>query len=437
MTSLLPDGPGPATTGGDVATDVDPRLRAGTEVRDLLARVAADPRAGDDDARADALFARVAWSRLAEPGDGVAGEVLAALGPRRALHLLVTGAGPAALAQEAARAGASLPARRARAALERWMPRLDRAETIGDLDRAAAAGLQLLTPDCDRWPTQLADLGHHAPILLWVRGAPELLGTPALSVVGARAATAYGTQVTAELVDHLSAHALTIVSGAAYGVDAVAHRTALAAARPTVAVLAGGADRSYPEGHRDLIDRIARDGAVCGEMAPGSAPTRWRFLMRNRLIAALSLGTLVTEAGVRSGSLNTAGHAVELGRELGAVPGPITSAASAGCHTLIRDYQARLITSAADALELAGVADASLGAAEAAGAAGERLPSMQARVLDALPLRGGRDLTEIARRAGLSVDDARRTLAELELLRQTTRRDSGAGSPIWALVRRQ
>ncbi|WP_244302846.1 DNA-processing protein DprA [Leucobacter coleopterorum] len=154
------------------------------------------------------------------------------------------------------------------------------------------------------------------------RGDTSLLKQTSLAVVGARACTSYGTYVTADLVGGVCASGITIVSGAAYGIDAVAHRAALAAEAPTIAVLAGGVDRPYPSAHGSLLEKIALTGAVCSEVVPGTAPTRWRFLQRNRIIAALARATLVTEAGLRSGSLNTAGHSAEIGRPSERFPAP-------------------------------------------------------------------------------------------------------------------
>jgi len=386
---------------------------------------------------ADTRYASIVWSRLTEPGDSTAGALLAALGPQHALALVVDGADAQTIVAHAREAGHTLDPDAVARALQRFRPRLDARATATDIAQAHAAGLQVITPGDDCWPAGLRDLGLHAPLLLWVRGDPQLLTHPSISVVGARAATGYGTQVTAEIVDGLCQAGLAIVSGAAYGIDAVAHRAALAAEVPTIAVLAGGADRPYPIAHGTLLNRIAAHGVVCAEMIPGSAPTKWRFRMRNRVIAALSPATLVTEAGVHSGTLNTAGHAAELGRSLGAVPGPVTSAASAGCHLLIREYDASLVTNARDACELAGVNDmlALFRDVPDTGAAA-RMPPIHERVLDAIPLRGSRTLGEIARAAGLSEHDTRGALAELELLGHVVLRTRDvAAEPAWALVR--
>jgi DNA processing protein len=170
-----------------------------------------------------------------------------------------------------------------------------------------------------------------------------------LAIVGARAATAYGTHVAAEIAADLASQDWAIISGAAYGIDAAAHGGALAVSGCTIAVLACGPDIAYPREHRRLLAAVAARGAVISEYPPGRRPDRMRFLTRNRIIAALALGgTIVVEAAARSGTLTTARHASDLGRPLIAVPGPVTSASSAGCHALIREQRATLITSAGD-----------------------------------------------------------------------------------------
>ena len=224
----------------------------------------------------------------------------------------------------------------------------------GGVDRYYPSGHDaLLTPEHAHWPTGLADLGTSTPHAFWVRGNSELLtATPSTAIVGARAATGYGEHVTMEITAGLVERGHTIISGAAYGIDGMAHRAALASHGSTIAYLAGGVDRYYPSAHDALLTRIAEEGAVVSELACGQPPTKWRFLMRNRLIASHSQRTVVVEAGWRSGSLNTAGHAANIGRPLGAVPGPVTSAASAGCHRLIRDYSATLVTNANEIAQL-------------------------------------------------------------------------------------
>ena len=455
------------------------------EDRELAAALAAvrgsagpeGPEADTTAAQQTEALARIVWSRLAEPGDAIAGILVRALGAARALAAVADDLDPVDLHALLRCTGESEIAPRAiRQGLARWGPRLDRGATLQDLARAAATGMTPIMAGDPDWPPGLDDLGDHTPMLLWMRGRTEALSRHALAVVGARACTGYGSHVTAELTDAACASGATIISGAAYGIDAVAHRTALAVGGTTIAVLAGGADRAYPAAHGDLLDRIARAGAVCSEMVPGAAPTRWRFLQRNRIIAALAAGTLVTEAGIRSGSLNTAGHAAALGRELGAVPGPVTSAASTGCHRLIRDYGATLITNGADLREFLGVRDdaevldpsstvvrvegvvGAEGTEEAArdsmsdagreaegaagpgsrgGDSGSRQPALHRRLLDALPLRGIRPEGEAARRAGVSDADARAGFAELELLGMALREETPGGERGWRLMRRE
>ena len=188
-----------------------------------------------------------------------------------------------------------------------------------------------------------------------MRGRPDALdwSVPTIALVGARAATGYGEHVAMEASAGLVDRGFAIVSGGAYGIDGMAHRAALASDGTTIAFLAGGVDRFYPLGHESLLTRIAQTGAVVSELPCGAAPTKWRFLQRNRLIAAASQATVVLEAGIRSGSLNTAGHAAALGRPLGAVPGPVTSPASAGCHRLLREFDAMCVVDADQMAELA------------------------------------------------------------------------------------
>jgi DNA processing protein len=266
------------------------------------------------------------------------------------------------------------------------------------------------------WPNGVDDLGVHAPIMLWMRGRPGRLSPDATSValVGARAATGYGEHVAGELSAGLVELGFPIVSGAAYGIDGMAHRAALASGGLTLAFLAGGVDRFYPAGHDELLRRIAEHGLVLSEVPCGAAPTKWRFLQRNRLIAACSAATVVVEAGARSGSLNTAGHASALGRPLGAVPGPVTSPASAGCHRLLREYDAVCVTNAADVAEL--IAPSATRSREVDSAPGAlRDNADTVRVLDALATRSSRTPSDIAARSGLALGSVLGVLGSLEI----------------------
>jgi DNA processing protein len=238
------------------------------------------------------------------------------------------------------------PDRRLAAALTQTM-------RTGNRPLAAArnAGARLLTRGGEGWPERLADLGPAEPHALWVRGNLELLACRTVTVTGSRASTGYGEHVTADLVGQLRDD-VVIAAGASYGIDAVAHRAALATGIPTVAYLSNGIDRFYPTAHQELLARIVQDGAVVTERPAGAGPTRFRMLERNRILAANADAVLVVEAGARSGALNVAGHALHLQRPVGAVPGPVTSAASAGCHRLIREFGAELITTADDVRDL-------------------------------------------------------------------------------------
>ena len=368
----------------------------------------------------DVALARAAWSRLAEPGDEVAGALLAALGPVEALDW-VRGASRApllpALPGSVGALGPSV-ARRLGAGVARWSPRLERLDPSADVAALRRSGGRLVTPEGDEWPSGLADLGPAAPACLWVRGTGDVgaLARRSAAVIGARACTAYGEHVAGEIAAGVGERGFAVVSGGAYGIDAVAHRGALAVEAATVCVVAGGVDRPYPAGNARLLAAVAdRGGVVVAEVPPGCVPTKSRFLQRNRLIAALAGATVVVEAAWRSGALSTARHAAQLLRPVGAVPGPVTSAASAGCHRLLREGAAVCVTDAAEVAELAG------GPGEAAGGPpdevrpGDGLDEVATRALDALPVRRGAGEESLARVAGLGVADVRSALGVLEL----------------------
>jgi DNA processing protein len=220
------------------------------------------------------------------------------------------------------------------------------------------------------------------------------------------------------------------VSGLAYGIDAAAHRAAMATGR-SMAIVAGGLDRAYPQGNDRLMSALCHEGAVVSEVPPGSAPTRSRFLQRNRLIAAVSGGTVVVEAALRSGALNTARTAFALGRPVGAVPGPVTSAGSAGCHELVRDGRAVLVTDAAEVVDLVGrmgedAAARTPGRAEPV----DELDPVTVRVLDALPVRSGRPVDRLCAVAGLDPSTVQSALGRLALLGLAERQGHG-----WRVLR--
>ncbi len=347
------------------------------------------------------VTARVAWTCIIEPGDRVAGTLIATYGAVDALRIVAS-------EDRSTEVESALTDPKAldefRRALLRWRPRLRQSAVDTAITQAPRFDTRLVLPGTTEWPRGFDDLDGHAPIALWVRGTRDALLTldRSIALVGARAATGYGEHVTMEASAGLVDRGYTIVSGAAYGIDGMAHRAALASKGTTIAFLAGGLDRFYPSGHEALLTRIIETGAVASEVPCGSLPNRWRFLQRNRCIAAASRATVVLEAGWRSGSLNTAGHAVSIGRPLGAVPGPVTSAASAGCHRLMREYTATVVTNADEMAELAPLE-------------GPDPTTEEALLLDALSPRVPRSALEVAQRAGLSQHTAQALLGALEL----------------------
>lgn len=379
----------------------------GLDLRPRVVRSALGEWADDlDDQDALDRYAAAAWSVIAEPGDGVAGAIVGALGRVEALRMIT---------QDGLLSGIG-DARTLARAQERWRPRIDAGAIAAALQTARANGIHLLVPGDELWPSAVDDLGVHSPLGLWVRGDPARLVShrPAVAIVGARAATAYGEHVAIELGAGLVARDIAVVSGGAYGIDGAAHRAVLRAGGVTMALLAGGADRAYPAGHAGMLADIAATGVVISEVPCGTAPTRWRFLQRNRLIAALSAATVVVEAGWRSGSLNTAGHASALGRPLGAVPGPVTSAASAGCHRLLREYDAVCVTGVDDVADLIGALPAD-SPSERATPDATSVDTDSRRVRDALSSRTPRTVTAIARHTGLAEAEVTGCLGILEL----------------------
>ncbi|MFE1262875.1 DNA-processing protein DprA [Streptomyces albogriseolus] len=303
---------------------------------------------------------------------------------------------------------------------KRWaglLARAERADPRRDLAVAQDAGVRFLCPGDAEWPGQLDDLGDARPLGLWVRGTADLRmwALRSVALVGARACTEYGAFMAATLAAGLAEKGWVVVSGGAYGIDGAAHRGALGAGGATVAVLACGVDRPYPRGHAGLIGRIAEQGLVVGELPPGEHPTPSRFILRNRVIAALTRGTVVVEAAHRSGSLVTARAALRLGRHTIGVPGPATSGLSAGVHELLRQ-DAVLVTDADEIAELVG--DMGELAPERRGPVLPRdlLDPAVRQVLAALPARRAARPDDIARTAQTTPDDAIAKLYELQAL---------------------
>lgn len=368
-------------------------------------------------------LARLALARVAEPGSH---EVHRALQERPAVEVWA-----------AVRAGAPL-GQLGQVALEGLATRVHGYAPERDLERLGDLGGRVVCPGDDEWPGGLdwqpgvmtGDVKQMAPPwVLLVLGPAHLreVTSASIAIVGARAATAYGTQVTSELAFALSEAGVSVVSGGAYGIDGAAHRGALTAARaPTVAVLACGPDIAYPRGHDRLLAQVAECGLVVSEVPPGSAPTRMRFLVRNRVVAAITQGTVVVEAALRSGSLSTASRALDLGRPVMAVPGPVTSALSAGCHEWIRSRRAELVTEAAQVLELVGpMGDHLLAPARGIVHPRDSLGETVRRVLDAVPVRSPVGVARLARTAGVSALVVQQVLPSLLVAGLVEQRDGG------------
>lgn len=341
-------------------------------------------------------MARVTLSRIAEPGELQVGRALREYGAVATLERIREG---------------RLEADRA----TQWRRRLPDADARADLAAYERLGVRLVCPGEPEWPTQLDDLGDGRPYVLWVRGRADLRYSclRSVAVVGARAASAYGAHVAGEMAAVLAERGWTVISGGAYGIDGSAHRGALAAGGTTVVALACGLDVGYPRGHDDLFAAVAREGVLISEWPPGATPMRPRFLVRNRVIAALARGTVVVEAALRSGALNTARHAAELARAMMVVPGPVTSTTSAGCHLLLRDHEALCVTGAGEVIDRVGA----IGADAAPPQRGPVLPrdeldATAAQVLEGVPARGGGPAT-IAAAAATDMDTALSCLGKL------------------------
>lgn len=431
----------------------------------------------------DPALARATWSRLAEPDNATAAMVVGRLGPSPALRWLLEEAidssgrvrsaprPPLREPPPGASGNGSACAHWAQVAA-RWAPRLEGLDIRRELDVLDRLGGSLVLPGDAWWPPGLDEL-EQPPFCLWVRGDPSLLvsgkeledkdargdgdrivgddaqstssaGRPVrehrmpagpasglcLALVGARASTRYGEGVAASLASGVTARGGLIVSGGAFGIDACAHRGALQKG-PTVSVSAGGVDRLYPVGNTEVLEAVIAAGALVAEVPPGCQPGRHRFVSRNRVIAAISGATIVVEAAWRSGALSTAHRALELGRQVGAVPGPVTSMSSVGCHRLLRKG-AVCVTDTDDALELLtplGSVDADAAKEQDPRLAGDGLldglhPAASV-VLDAMPARTSATTEAITRSSGLSSKETTAALGVLELMGKAERTSAG------------
>lgn len=359
------------------------------------------------------LVASATFSMIIEPGDRMAGSLSKQLGKLAFLDLLVDGLQTRSVLGALAQTHSVDLLRQSFGDLEstlsdsrqRWLPRLSKSRLTHLFTQSKNLGLSLLIPEHPFWPAALDDLQDAAPAMLFIEGGSSTLAhlQDGVSIVGSRASTSYGTKVTNLLVQHLAAQSRPTVSGGAVGIDSHAHQASVDLGLQTIAVMAGGLDRKYPRANFPLFEKIKRNGALISELPPGVAPTRWRFLQRNRLIAALTPTTVVVEAGVRSGSIRTANNALELDRQLYAVPGSVLSGTSSGTNSLIADGRAEILNNLkffASGLhdELAGVIESALAK----------------RARDAIREIGYPTRTEIAKGAGLTTAELSLALHELK-----------------------
>jgi len=408
-----------------------------TEYRNLLAPLiigdAGEAASGNEQAR-DELASQVVFSFLCEPSDRLPAMLWRYLGKTQLLRLLIQRADAAALAQALGASAAAEIEDELQAALgavwasacERWLPRLNKAAVLEALQwmvrrESGLAGRHgLLLSGTDAYPQLLEDLGEHRPPVLWSVGDVSLLANPArVAIVGSRQASAYGLTVTRDLAAVAASAGVVTVSGGAFGIDAEVHKSALALEAPTIAVMAGGLGRLYPRNNLQLLHEVAAKGLLISEVPPDVAPAKWRFLMRNRLIAGLSQGTVMVEAGRTSGAMSTANHAITLGREVAIVPGPMNSARSIGCHDFLNQNSdvVRILARPQQVLELAGIRgfmplpEAGLG-------------KLETRALDCF---GSAELQswEVQRLSGLTVRETQIALGSLELLGLLERSGSG------------
>ena len=364
------------------------------------------------------LEARLGLSWVREPGS-------------KALHVLVQRIGPVD-------AWRSLTSERAMGDLERSAAsRLngkDPARVVARLrEDAHRLGVTIVVPESPQWPSKLDDLVNISvdgaepierdtfpPHALWVRGTlPLEAAARSVAIVGSRASTGYGEHVASELAYRLAGRGWTIISGGAYGIDAAAHRGAITAGGGTIATLASGVDHPYPTGNSGMFEEIAEAGLLISEWPPGSAPHRVRFLIRNRVIAALSRGTVMVEAAARSGARQTLRRARQLGRSAMAVPGPITSKMSVGCHEELRregDERVRLVANADHVLEEVGaIGDGLVAVAQGPVRPFDLLSTLEKQIIDATPRGTGATAQQIAATVSLPVTYVLATLPALEM----------------------
>ena len=369
---------------------------------------------------------------ITEPGDRMAGALARSLGRLALVELLIDGLDIATVVAPLRAAGELDGCRQSFGDLEgtladsrqRWLPRFSKSRLEHLFSQSAALNLQLVTAEDTNWPAGLDDLQDSAPAMLFVEGDPATLSklSQAVSIVGSRAASSYGLKVTSSLVRELAKVSRITVSGGALGIDAQVHRSSIESELPTLAVMAGGMDRKYPSANFRLFKQVIERGALLSEMPPGVAPTRWRFLQRNRLIAALAPTTVVIEAGIRSGSIRTANNALELSRELYVVPGSVRSGTSLGTNSLLADNKAQVLC------------DLKYFATGSENKSTQLIESSLAnRAQDAIRESNFPTLPEVAKLAGLTISESELALRELTAQDKVIENLSSSGEVHYAL----
>ncbi|MDO5034183.1 MAG: DNA-processing protein DprA [Actinomycetaceae bacterium] len=349
-----------------------------------------------------------AWSAIVEPGDTAAAVLRQHMGSAAALEWLLSQADLTKLSDKLVLddEGRVRPWTKV---LKRWLPRVADLDVQADLEDLARVGGHVIWPEHESWPHSLNDLGLEAPVALWIRG--DLKDLPRVALVGARASTTMGNTLARDTAFELARKGVSVVSGGAFGIDAASHMGALRGGH-TVAVMAGGVANLYPMSHLELFAEIEETGAIIAECPPSWRPARWRFLSRNRLIAALSEASVVVEASMRSGALVTIRHARELGRPVGAFPGSVMSQMSKGCNNAIREG-VTLVTGTEDILEL--ISSIGDGLFDMPVKSGPALPRQVRRIYDAMPAYGSAKIVEIAKAAGLGESEVEEGLTTLLL----------------------
>jgi DNA processing protein len=376
-------------------------------------------------------LARVALTWLAEPGNRSVWTMVRAAGAETTLRRLLR---------------RDIPDEDLRATVDARLAAGDPREVAdAAMQRAERLGARIVVPDDPEWPPAVGALGKlelegddrvvrdtRPPLCLWVRGPWPLHEAfhRSVAVVGSRAATPYGLRAATDIAFGLAERRWTIVSGGAFGIDAAAHRAALAAGGLTVAVLACGLDRPYPVGNSALFDEIADRGLLVSEWPPGAEPLRHRFLIRNRVIAAATAGTVLVEAAARSGARQTMTRVLALGRPAMVVPGPVTSAMSVGCHEVLRHHrEARIVTGVPHIIEEVGRIGELAPLARGPAHRRDDLDEESALVLEAMPRRGTAGPEQLAARAGVGLRVVLRRLTVLEAAGLIVRRDTGYALP--------